>query len=213
MVATSPLPQPRQARSRATHRRLLRASVKTLVEHGHAGATTTEVCRRAGVSQGALFKHFPSKAALRAATVEYLFAGLVDDYRRAFAGAGDSADPIEAAVRLLWEVFQRPALAAAFELMVAARSDAELAAALAPVQERHAANLRSLARELFPEVVAADARAFEDTLDLVLSAMQGAVIGSLSRPDPEGDERRLIFLENLTRGLFAVATAAHRSPR
>lgn len=215
MVTCSSLPEPRQARSRATRRRLLRATVDALVDRGHAGTTTTEVCRRAGVSQGALFKHFPSKAALLAATVEFLFAGLVEDYRRAFAGAADSADPIEAAVSLLWDVFNRPALSAAFELMVAARCDAELAAALAPVQERHAANLRDLARELFPEVVAADAAGFDDTLDLLLTAMQGAVIGSLSRPDPVGDERRRVFLTKLARDLFARATAppSHASPR
>lgn len=213
-AASERLPEPRQARSRATRRRLLRATVDTLVARGHAGTTTTGVCRRAGVSQGALFKHFPSKAALLAATVEHVFARLVEDYRRAFAGAADSADPIGAAIELLWDVFERPALSAAFELMVAARCDAELAAALAPVQERHAANLRRLARELFPNVVAADERAFDDTVDLLLSAMQGAVVGSLSRPDPEGDARRLLFLTRLVRDLFAGAGAPQpqRSP-
>lgn len=210
MAAPAAAPAPRQARSRATRRRLLDATVDTLVERGHAGTTTPEICGRAGVSQGALFKHFPSKAVLLAATVEHLFASLVDDYRRAFARAAHSADPVGAAVRLLWGVFQRPSLTAAFELMVAARCDAELAAALAPVQERHGENLRALARELFPGPAAADPRRFEDTLDLLLSAMQGAAIGGLSHPEPERDERRLVFLEALTRRLFA--SIGERSP-
>jgi len=202
---TAPAPtaaEPRQARSRATRQRLLGASVETLVDLGHAGATTPEVCARAGVSQGALFKHFPSKAALLAATVEHLFAGLVEDYRRAFARAAESADPIDAAVRLLWEIFRRPALLAAFELMVAARTDAELAEALDPVQAHHGVNVRRLARELFPEAAASDPGRFDDTLDLLLSAMQGAALGSLSRRDPQGEERRLRFLTRLARALL-----------
>ena len=56
-----------QARSRATRVRLLQATAAALEELGYAGASTTEVARRAGVSQGALYKHFPSKVQLLAA--------------------------------------------------------------------------------------------------------------------------------------------------
>ena len=57
-----PIRVPQQARSVATRRRLLDAAVETLLSLGLARTSTTEVCRRAGVSQGALFKHFASKA-------------------------------------------------------------------------------------------------------------------------------------------------------
>lgn len=206
--ATSAVPQqarahatpavPQQARARATRRKLLEASVACLVEEGYAGTTTTEVCRRAGVSQGALFKHFPAKAALLAATVEHLFAGLVDDYRREFAEAAASDDRIGAAVRLLWDTFNRPALHAAYELMVAARTDPELRSALEPVQVEHGVNLRRAALDLFPEAGEGDPEGFEAVIDVIVSAMQGASLGALSQPDPNA-RRRLAFLETLAR--------------
>ena len=72
------MPKPRSQRERReeTRGRLLAATQTSLVELGYAGATTTAICRRAGVSQGALFKHFASKGELLAATAEWLFGGL-----------------------------------------------------------------------------------------------------------------------------------------
>ena len=62
---------PQQARAKATRRKLLNAAVQSLCESGCAGTTTTVVANRAGVSQGALYKHFGSKHQLIAATVEH----------------------------------------------------------------------------------------------------------------------------------------------
>jgi AcrR family transcriptional regulator len=189
---------PQQARSRATRHNLLAATVECLIEDGYAGTTTTEVCRRAGVSQGALFKHFRTKAALLAATVEHLFALLIDDYRRDFSVAAEADDRVGNAVRLLWKTFQRPSLHAAYDLMVAGRTDAELRAALEPVQIEHGRNLRQAALELFPEAADGDLEAFETAIDVIVSAMQGAALGALTQPDP-GVARRLAFLEALAR--------------
>lgn len=197
-VALRALPEPRQARSRATRRRLLRACVDQMAARGLAGTTTTAVCRRAGVSQGALFKHFPTKHALLAAAVEDLFASLIAEFRRGLARVSASEDRIAAAVRLLWEIMTRPVLHAVFELMVAGRADAELRRALEGVQLRHRENLRTAARELFPR--AADAGAdFDVTLDVVLSALQGASLGALVLPDAEADARRVACLTELAR--------------
>jgi AcrR family transcriptional regulator len=51
-------------------RRLLDAARDQLVLSGYAGATTARVCERAGVSQGALFRHFPTREALMVAVAE-----------------------------------------------------------------------------------------------------------------------------------------------
>jgi AcrR family transcriptional regulator len=190
-------PEPRQARSRATRRRLLRACVASLAERGLAATTTTEVCRRARVSQGALFKHFPSKHALLAAAVEDLFSSLVAEYRRGLEAVSGSDDRVAAAVRLLWEIMTRRTLHAVYELMVASRGDATLRRALEAVQLRHRDNLRLAARELFPRARAgAD---FDAMLDVVLSALQGASLGGLVLPDADADERRLEALTALAR--------------
>jgi AcrR family transcriptional regulator len=198
--------EPRQARSRATRRRLLRACVASLAERGLAATTTTEVCRRAGVSQGALFKHFPTKHALLAAAVEDLFASLLQEYRRGLSAVSASEDRVDAAMRLLWQIMTRPSLQAVFELMAAGRGDRALRRALQAVQARHHENLRRAARELFPQA-AGDGADFDALLDVVLSAMQGASLGALVLPDAAADAKRLSLLTGLARRVLGGESA------
>ena len=197
------MPMPRrtqQQRRRETRERLLSATQAALVDRGYAGTTTTEVCRRAGVSQGALFKHFASKGELLAATAERLFANLIDAYRDSMPQLAGSDDRAAAAVELLWSVFEDARLLAAIELYGAARTDRELAARLAPVAERHGENLHQLARELFPE--AAQRRPdFDALVSVVVQAIQGATLGSLAAGDRRGFAPMLALLTDLVRKL------------
>ncbi|MET9149824.1 ScbR family autoregulator-binding transcription factor [Streptomyces griseoflavus] len=62
---------PRQERAVRTRALLLRSAAECIKEHGYDGSSTTEVLRRAGVTRGALYFHFPSKEALADAIVEY----------------------------------------------------------------------------------------------------------------------------------------------
>jgi AcrR family transcriptional regulator len=187
-----------QERSSETRARLLAATQQALVERGYAGTTTTFVCRRAGVSQGALFKHFASKGELLAATAEQLFANLIDAYRESLPPWAGVEDRAAAAVELLWDVFEDPRLLAAIELYAAARTDRELAARLAPVADRHGENLRRLARELFPDA-AARRPDFDAVVSAVVQAIQGATLGSLASGDRRGFAPMLALLTDLVR--------------
>lgn len=190
--------RPRQARSLATRARLLDAAIETLVAQGYAALTTTEVCRRAGLSQGALFKHFESKAGLVGALAERLFSALIEDFRAGFAGAGAPGDRLGAVLAQLARSFREPRLLAALELYTAARTDAVLRAQLAPVLARHRANLLREARDLFPRAAEAN-RDFDAIVDTVIAALQGAALGGLATSDPEPTRRSLVWLERLLR--------------
>ena len=182
--AVPPRPRRTQAeRSGRTRRALLEAAVGCLVERGYAATTTQEVARRAGVSQGALFRHFPTRARLLVAAIERLYAGLRAGFRAELDAAAESDDRLAAALGLLAQTFARPEVVASLELHMAARTDAELRAALAPVAEEHRARILGVARELFPEA-AARACGFETTIDLALSVLQGTVIGAVGRAAP-----------------------------
>ena len=187
-----------EQRRTETRGRLHAATQAALVERGYAGTTTTEICRRAGVSQGALFKHFASKGELLAASAERLFANLIDAYRDSmprFVGVEDRA---AAAVQLLWDVFEDARLLAAIELYAAARTDRELAARLAPVAARHGDNLHALARELFPEAAARNPD-FDALVSVVVQAIQGATLGSLASGDRGAFAPMLALLTDLVR--------------
>lgn len=198
----SPPRRTQRERREETRGRLLAATLAALVELGYAGATTTEICRRAGVSQGALFKHFASKGELLAAATEQLFGGLIEAYREELPRLAGVQDRAAAAVQLLWDVFEDARLLAAIELYGAARTDRELARRLAPVAERHGENLHQLAHELFPE--AAQHRPdFDALVSVVVQAIQGATLGSLASGDRRGFAPMLALLTELVRKSLA----------
>ena len=60
---------PKQARSRETHDRLMRATRELLNESGIEGATVPRVAARAGVSPAAVYRRFPNKDALMRAVI------------------------------------------------------------------------------------------------------------------------------------------------
>jgi AcrR family transcriptional regulator len=198
------LPAPRRTqneRRSATRAALLEATLACLSELGFAHTTTTEVTRRAGVSQGALFKHFPSKSALLAAAAEELFATLFERFGAAFAADVDRDDPIVIALRRLWDVFCHPTLRAVWALYAEAPADPDLLATLRPVVERHVTQLTAFAELLFPELAARpELRAL---LDSVIFAMQGASLQRAIHVDPPREEAMLRYLEGLVQGRLA----------
>ncbi|KQT90958.1 TetR family transcriptional regulator [Marmoricola sp. Leaf446] len=116
--------------------RLLEATVECLVEHGWSGTSTTLVSQRAGVSRGAQLHHFPSKSDLVLAAVAHLSEVRGQELRVAAAGLPEGERRTRAVLEMLADHFTSPVFAAALELWVAARTDAELRAAVGPLEQR-----------------------------------------------------------------------------
>jgi AcrR family transcriptional regulator len=114
--------------------RLLEAAVEVLVERGWAGTTTTLVSERAGVSRGAQLHHFPTKNDLIVAAVTHVMEGRGGDLRESFAAQQGAST--RAVLTLLANHFTSPGFKAALELWVAARTDPDLLAAVAPLERR-----------------------------------------------------------------------------
>ena len=189
---------PQQARAIATRQKLLQATADSLCEVGCSGTTTTVVAERAGVSQGALFKHFGSKHQLRASTMEHLFDRLFDSFRIAFAASAEDEDRLSCVLRELWAVFLTPELYAVVELYIAARTDEPLRLALVPVLGQHRSNLANEARQLFPQ--AADHNPnFDVAVDGILSTFQGAAMSAAVLQDFSGAAAFAEFLERVCR--------------
>jgi len=189
---------PQQARAIATRQKILDAAMTNLCEQGWAQTTTTAIAERAGVSQGALYKHFGSKHALMAATAEHLFGALIADFRKAFSESAKDSDHLSAVLRELWAVFLTPQLFAVLELYNAARTDADLRDAMRPVVRAHRANLQEEARMLFPEAAEKNPR-FEAALDGIFAAMQGAAMTVYLAPEPSEVGAFVSFLDHVSR--------------
>ena len=192
-------PHRTQAQRRAaTSARLLEAAIESLVERGYAASTTDDICRRAGVSQGALFKHYPTKAALLIAAVEHLYRHLREAFRQQLVRAEQDRSRVRAALEVLWGIFERPEVAASLELHMAARTNPALRAQLTPIADEHHARIMEQARELFPEAWGTNPR-FETYIGVALSVMQGDAIGNLARPRSDSHGEMLDALELLAK--------------
>ncbi|WP_019144204.1 TetR/AcrR family transcriptional regulator [Aeromicrobium massiliense] len=134
-TSTARVRTPQAERSRAMRERLMEATIECLAELGWARTTTTVVSRRAGVSRGAQLHHFPAKLDLVLASVEHLTDRRRDEMTRA-ADDLPTQGRTRAVLEILSEHFTSPVFTAALELWVAARTDDELRASVAPL-ERH----------------------------------------------------------------------------
>lgn len=157
-----------------THAALLDATVDCLVERGYASTSTNDIIHLAGVSRGALLHHFASKAELMGEAVEHVFNRCEMEFREAFAALPVEGRTLVRAVEELWAIFRGPSFDAALELLVAARTDAELRAVLLEVLARFERNVIADFGVLFPATAAnPDGRAM---VRLAFATLEGAAI-------------------------------------
>ena len=121
-------------RSEAMRQKLVDAALACLIKDGYSGTTVSRIIEEAGVSRGAPLHHFPSKAALIAATAEQLIRQVYIQMGKAVARVEGSEDRLHELIYSAWQnVFKRPEYVALHELLVASRRDPELAEILLKV--------------------------------------------------------------------------------
>jgi AcrR family transcriptional regulator len=141
-------------RTADTTARLLDATAASLVEVGYANTTTTEVCRRAGVSRGALLHHYPTKDELVAAAVSHIVDLRVEEFRVTLGSLPDTTsivDRLETAIDVLWGIFHGDTAASWIELAVASRTDEWLRQRMIEVEKRLDEQVAQAWADLFPE--------------------------------------------------------------
>ena len=125
--------EPRQARSAATVRAILEATVQVIAQGGAARLTTTCVAARAGVSVGTMYQYFPNKRALMLA--------LFQRHMEAVATTIESACELHVAQPL---DAIADALVSGFMQVMSSRPDESSAAFLVAVEAESAGLLRAM---------------------------------------------------------------------
>lgn len=178
--------------------RLAAATLDALAEHGSAGASLSVILERAGVSRGAWAHHFETKAEMLALAAEGLLLGAVASARALGpAEAPDTSLPLEdrlsAMIEAAWARFymgrHRDLL---FEVAMAARTDAELRARLAPIFSGFLAAIGSnWGLSLRPD--AGDVTEMADLMVLTIYMLRGMAMQELAAGPAPGHEalRRL----------------------
>lgn len=189
-------------KSAATRNLIIEAAIKCFVELGYARTTTTAIADKAGLSRGAMLHHFPSKVDIVRAAVEHLHAKRLRAFRRTVQLTPPAGDRIRANLEAYWQHVRHPMFVAFFELVVAARTDPELAQILRPAQEAFEQEWHRTAREVFPEWNTDD-ETFDVALDLTRYVLEGMAISFLVHKETERDRRVVDYLEGKLRELRA----------
>lgn len=149
-VAKARVPNPE--RSAATQRKLVEATVQCLYELGYHKTSTVIVTRRAKVSRGAMLHHFPSKADLMMATMDYIRSRRADAHRKHLDRFTTPRDKYLQLIEVLWSEFQTPTGIARIELMLGSRNDPALGERFAKLnmelERRHKDLVWSLAQRM-----------------------------------------------------------------
>ncbi len=74
----------------AKQHRILDAAIKTIAEKGYEAASISTICRRAGISNGALYKYFKNKEAMFFACVDYGVEVMMTELYLKYAGEADT---------------------------------------------------------------------------------------------------------------------------
>jgi AcrR family transcriptional regulator len=189
-VPRPPRPRRTQAERRATTRGLvLDATAACLLERGYAATTVSEVQERSGLARGTIQHHFPTRAELIVAAISHLVDARIELFRAEAAQVAEGPGRMQAVVDLAWRDLTSPVFFAALELWVAARTDADLRAALVPEQTRLFTAMRTLYAETMGEPYRSDPRAatlVEFTVDLLTGLSLATMLSAGSGAPPAG---------------------------
>lgn len=185
-------------RRESTRSAFIQAAADSLQANGLAGFTTSDVVRRAGMSNGALFRHFATRTDLLSATVEFVFARLLDEYAERYVALTSTTVTPLSLLTLLWDVYDDPYLAAVYEVYGAARTDAVLRSAIEPMIRHHVDSIHALAHGIVTRFSDAEDDVIREMVWVAALSMQGL---ALSRPvylDPYGGKELVATLARLS---------------
>ncbi|CAJ1494565.1 TetR/AcrR family transcriptional regulator [[Mycobacterium] kokjensenii] len=188
-----------QQRRETTVARLLDASIATIAEIGYARASAKVIAARAGVSDGALFRHFGTMGDFMAATAQEVLRRQLERFEKQVAEIPVDAPALEAALTVLRDLTANDTNAVLYELLIAARTDDRLRAVLAEVLAEYSAKIADAARAL-PTAEAFPEEHYPTLVALLTNTFDGAAIVRAVLPQPEIEANRIPLLLSLLGG-------------
>jgi AcrR family transcriptional regulator len=185
-----------QQRREETVARLLDASIAAIVEVGYARASAAEITKRAGVSVGALFRHFETMGDFMAATAHEVLRRQLDLGTKAVAEIPADRPALDAMLAILRDVTRNPTNAVMYELMIAARTDEKLRATLQDVLIEYGAKIYDTFRGL-PGADTVPENTLAALVATLINTFDGAAIVRAVVPAPEIDAQQITLLASL----------------
>ncbi|MEV6769117.1 TetR family transcriptional regulator [Nocardia sp. NPDC051030] len=126
-----------QERRAATVAKLVDATIAAIGEVGYQRATVQEICGRAALSAGAMFRQFDTRLDLIVRTAEEAMTRQLDAYRATMEHLGAQDNALDTALRFLRMAQQSNLTHALREIYLAARSDTELRERIEPIADNY----------------------------------------------------------------------------
>lgn len=188
-----------QQRREETIARLLDASIGTIIDVGYARASAAVITKRARVSDGALFRHFPTMGDFMAATAYEVMRRQLETFAKLVAEIPPGKPALEAVLPILRDITGNPTNTVMYELMVAARTDEKLRATLKDVLAVYGAKIYDAARAVpsADELEAFGEENFAALVAVLVNTFDGAAIVRHVLEQPEIEERRIPLLMSL----------------
>ena len=185
-----------QERREETVARLLDASIAAIVEVGYARASAAVITKRAGLSGGALFRHFDTMGDFMAATAREVMRRQLDLFGKKIAEIPAAQPPLEGVLHAMRDVTRNDTNVVMYELLIAARTDEKLRDTLQEVLKEYSSRIFDTANTLpmadqYPDGAVADLAA------LLTNSFDGAAIVHHVLPQPEIEAGRIPLLLSL----------------
>ncbi|BBX97551.1 TetR/AcrR family transcriptional regulator [Mycobacterium lacus] len=195
-------------RREETVARLIEAGIATISEVGYARASAAVITKRAGMSVGALFRHFETMGDFMAATASEVLRRQLEAFTKRVADIPADRSALEAVLTIQRDLTSSPTNAVLYELLIAGRTDEKLHAHLQNVFGRYSAKIHDAARALpgaanFSGADGFAEEAFPVLVALLTNVFDGAALVRGLLPDFDIEDRRIQLLA-------AILTAAWR---
>ncbi|MEJ8574183.1 TetR/AcrR family transcriptional regulator [Microbaculum marinum] len=207
--------QPRQKqheRRAETRRKLIDGAIECLMDMGYAGANVQEICRRAGVTTGAIQHNFGSKQGLMTAVVEELFRSFAD----AAPPRGPARLPLEDRIGRLvdhyWSIYGDDRYFAILEILLATRHDEELMLFVARHRQNLLTSLRSFLPREFSDVDLPAETLLEIAHDM-MDYLRGYAVHRLYQRETRLDDAALERARTMVREGFEAALKSEERER
>lgn len=180
----------RREKSEAMRRRVCDAATAHLAEFGYHRTSVGKIAERAGVSQGALQHHFPTKDDLVATVGDCILTRSVKWFASARLELARGPDAFAEVVRRSWrEQFCSEDFAAILEILAASRTNAALLGRIAPALARWRARIDAEIAELLPST-----QKTAQELDAILSISRAMMMGLLIHDQLLKDDAHIDFV-------------------
>ena len=143
-----------QTKSEQTRTAVLDAALSCFYTLGFHQTTTEKIAKQANVSRGAMLHHFPQRSDLIQASVWHLHRKRLEAFEETLSSVNEDSEYtlVEEGIDAFWQQLQSPLFAIYCELLVAARTDEELRATMAPAVKDFQKAWRVKSERIFPDL-------------------------------------------------------------